>query len=154
MKNKGFTLIELLVVIAIIGILSSIAIVNLNSAREKARNAAAIASLNALQAGMALCLDSNGTAVSSGTTACNGGAAPASNAGNVPICAAGSPLAPLPAIGSWPNISNNGFTYSNCDFDGTASQWSYGADKGAAAPAGCHVSCTDSGGCVKSGTDC
>lgn len=149
MKNKGFTLIELLVVIAIIGILSSIAIVNLNSAREKARNAAAIASLNALQAGMALCLDSNGTAVSSGTTACDGSAAPASNSGTVAICAAGSPLAALPAIGFWPNIANNGFTYSNCDFDSTNSTWSYGATK-----TGCTVTCTDSGGCVKTGTAC
>ncbi|MCX6785799.1 MAG: type II secretion system protein [Candidatus Komeilibacteria bacterium] len=40
MRNrKGFTLIELLVVIAIIGLLSSLAVVNLNSARGKARDA-------------------------------------------------------------------------------------------------------------------
>lgn len=37
MKNKGFTLIELLVVIAIIGILSTIAMVGLNYAREYAK---------------------------------------------------------------------------------------------------------------------
>ncbi|MFA6466240.1 MAG: type II secretion system protein [Patescibacteria group bacterium] len=40
-NNKGFTLVELLVVIAIIGILSTVAVVNLNSAREKAKAAAA-----------------------------------------------------------------------------------------------------------------
>lgn len=38
-KQKGFTLIELLVVIAIIGLLSTLAVISLNSARAKARDA-------------------------------------------------------------------------------------------------------------------
>ncbi|MFA6393927.1 MAG: prepilin-type N-terminal cleavage/methylation domain-containing protein [Patescibacteria group bacterium] len=38
-SKKGFTLIELLVVIAIIGLLSSFAVVSLNGARTKARDA-------------------------------------------------------------------------------------------------------------------
>lgn len=57
MKQKGFTLVELLVVIAIIGILSTVAIVNLNSARDKAKFASAQAAMSQMATPMILCMD-------------------------------------------------------------------------------------------------
>ena len=54
MKQRGFTLIELLVVIAIIGLLSTLAVVSLNSAREKARDAKRLADVKQVQTALEL----------------------------------------------------------------------------------------------------
>ncbi|MCK5059632.1 MAG: type II secretion system protein [Candidatus Pacebacteria bacterium] len=59
-KNKGFTLIELLVVIAIIGILSSVVLASLNTARVKGSDAAIKANLSSIRAQAEILYDTHG----------------------------------------------------------------------------------------------
>lgn len=55
----GFTLIELLVVIAIIGILSSVVLASLNSARKKSRDARRISDLKQIQLALEMYADAH-----------------------------------------------------------------------------------------------
>ena len=57
--QKGFTLVELLVVIAIIGILSTLLLLQLGTARSKARDAKRIADINQIRSGLELYFDDN-----------------------------------------------------------------------------------------------
>ena len=56
-SRKGFTLIELLVVIAIIGILSSVVLASLSTARQKSRDAKRISDLGQVQLALELYFD-------------------------------------------------------------------------------------------------
>ncbi|MCR4284139.1 MAG: type II secretion system GspH family protein [Parcubacteria group bacterium] len=59
-QERGFTLIELLVIIAIIGILSSVVLASLNTARTKARDAKRISEVRQIQTALALYYDTYG----------------------------------------------------------------------------------------------
>lgn len=68
MRKQGFTLIELLVVISIIGVLSSIVLISINSARDKASNAYENNNIEQLVTAINLYLTENNSYPTSGGT--------------------------------------------------------------------------------------
>lgn len=98
-NSKGFTLIELLVVIAIIGILATIVLVSLNSARQKARDVKRVGDLRGMQVALEAFFDDNG-AYPAGDVTCES------------IATALSALAPayLPAVPDDP-LAGRDYTY-------------------------------------------
>jgi len=61
MNKKGFTLIELLIVVAIIGLLATIGMVSMTSARAKARDSKRLSDLSQIRSGMELVFNDEGT---------------------------------------------------------------------------------------------
>ena len=71
-RQKGFTLIELLVVIAIIGILAAIVLVNVSSARNKAKDSSIKGNLASLPALAELKYDTDSSYLTACTVAADG----------------------------------------------------------------------------------
>ncbi len=70
-QNNGFTLIELLVVVTIIGLLSTMVLVSLNTARIKARDVRRLADLRQVALALELYYDDNASTGYPGTSGSN-----------------------------------------------------------------------------------
>jgi general secretion pathway protein G len=145
-SNKGFTLIELLVVIAIIGLLSTLAVVALNSARQRSRDAKRVADIRQVQTALELGFSEVqryptaasavplGVSASSTSVLCNNAGSPVWQA-NQTGCTAGGvymglvPSNPTPNGAAYMYTSAAGATYSiTFTLEGTTGQLATGAN--------------------------
>lgn len=126
--SKGFTLIELLVVIAIIGILSSVVLASMNSARKKSRDSRRQQDLKGLATALELSFDQNGAYPTSQTTGSPAAVrvVPASGTSAVAALVSGGFLStltddPLSSVHYWYVSDNTGTTYClGAEMEGTA----------------------------------
>ena len=105
-REAGFTLIELLVVIAIIGLLASIILASLNTARAKGRDARRIGDINQLRTALELYASDH-----------NGAYPPSPNANTASLSTDLAVLAPqyIPVIPKDPSRTNDLYTgYRYC----------------------------------------
>ncbi len=142
-KQKGFTLVELLVVIAIIGILSTVAVVNLNSARHKAKVASLEGSMKAMIPAIILCFNEGNDIYDGAGGVCD----IFTNSG---YWEPGALMCQSPAA-NWPNVwdIDNNITTSACDGDKDTGEFLFEATvpRAAAFGGGTTVTCSQDG-CV------
>jgi prepilin-type N-terminal cleavage/methylation domain-containing protein len=117
----GFTLIELLVVIAIIGVLASIVLASLNSAREKSRDARRITDIKQIQLALELYFDGDGAgqyplAEARSTANCN----PGTSELGLEVLTAGNYIPQVPVD---PNLANPNDCYAYASVTGTRTDY-------------------------------
>jgi len=137
-NRKGFTLIELLVVIAIIGTLASVVMINLSSARAKARDTKRVADINQVAKLMELYYNDKNNY-------------PSATAGNLnatlsltlePKYLGGLPDAPTPADGSCTDTQgkgNNNYWFEGIDGTTYTVTFCLGNNGPVAYPSGTHT---------------
>jgi general secretion pathway protein G len=146
-NNKGFTLIELLVVIAIIGLLSTLAVIALNSARQKSRDSKRVADVKQIQTALELYFaDENGYPTATAQTLGDGSYSALCNAGFAASCSGTTymgliPEAPIPVDGSC-TAGNNPYVYTSANGTTYSISFCTGAGVGDL-PAGAHTASPD-----------
>lgn len=133
-RNRGFTLIELLVVISIIGLLSSVVLASVTTARNKGRTAAIKESMYQMRNQMALYYSVYGNY--GNVTDCTNGASGFTDGGSAAIRN---------------KMTLDGATNMGCiaDTSSGATMWSLYVTL----PAGGGLWCVDANGSAKAGTD-
>ena len=127
MNKKGFTLIELLVVIAIIGLLSTLAVVALGSAREKARDSKRLSDLKQVQTALELhYTDNSAYPTAASSTVIGAGSYACLNASGFAATGCATPYMGIvpadPGSGNYTYVSADGTTYTiSATLEGTVS---------------------------------
>jgi len=117
-NDEGFTLIELLVVIAIIGLLSTLSVLALNSARARARDAKRIADIKQIQTALEMYYNDADTYPTSSMVVASGTIAYGGN-----VYMKSIPAAPTPADGTNCVGAANTYTYNVSSTSGIISSY-------------------------------
>jgi len=119
-ESSGFTLIELLVVIAIIGLLASVVLLALNSARQKARDSKRVADVRQIQTALELYYNdfSGYPAQASAGKITTGGSVLSAL---VPTYMGGLPTSPIPADTNACSAANGSFIWNDYVYTSAAS---------------------------------